>query len=199
MLKRTIKGIAMPKVSLVMSSLMLLAIPPGAFAVTRSGAHKPAALVNPSEASPKATTLRYTGKQVVPRSPDLFTLDTDIPRVRRTLPVSAPVVVPVDVVKKVRRPATHVVRAEIEQWHDLALSVGWTEAEWPKLSCIMWRESRGIAAAKNRHSSASGLLQILASHFHGVDLFDPATNLATGRAMFNLRHWGPWASTVNGC
>lgn len=88
---------------------------------------------------------------------------------------------------------------DVERWHSLALSVGWTEEQWPVLSCIMYRESRGQAGAKNKNSSATGLLQILASNQPGVDLYNPQTNLTVGLRMYENRGWQPWVSTAHPC
>lgn len=95
-------------------------------------------------------------------------------------------------------PYTHYY-PDVERWHSLALSVGWTEEQWPILSCIMYRESRGQASAKNKNSSATGLLQILASNQPGVDLYNPTTNLTVGLRMYDIRGWQPWVSTAHPC
>ena len=84
-------------------------------------------------------------------------------------------------------------------WHDLAISVGWTDDQWPTLSCIINRESRGRPGVKNPNSSATGLLQILASGFPGVNLYDPTTNLTVGLQMFNSRGWQPWTLPGHQC
>jgi len=101
------------------------------------------------------------------------------------------------------RPAKTVtvvtVSVGVEQWHQMALTVGWPESAWPRLSCIMQRESRGNPSAKNRNSSATGLLQILASHHPNDDLFDPATNLSVGLAMWQTSGWQPWALPSHPC
>jgi len=86
-----------------------------------------------------------------------------------------------------------------DQWHDLAMAVGWTENEWPVLSCIINRESNGLPGVKNKHSSATGLLQILASYYKGVDLRDPQTNLTIGLQLFQSRGWQPWTLPGHQC
>lgn len=98
-------------------------------------------------------------------------------------------------------PAKRIVEASQDQsgWHDLAISVGWSEENWPILSCIISRESHGNPNAKNKHSSATGLLQELASHHPGVDLYDPETNLRVGVEMFNSRGWQPWTLPGHQC
>jgi hypothetical protein len=94
--------------------------------------------------------------------------------------------------------AVRVLKRQIQasqgalQWHDLAISVGWTEENWLTLACIIDRESHGNPNAKNSRSSATGLLQILASHHPGVDLFDPETNLQVGLEMLQSSGWAPW-------
>lgn len=99
------------------------------------------------------------------------------------------------------KPAKRIVGASQDQsgWHDLAISVGWSEENWPVLSCIISRESHGNPNAKNKHSSATGLLQILASHQPGIDLYDPETNLRVGLEMFNSRGWQPWTLPGHQC
>jgi hypothetical protein len=96
--------------------------------------------------------------------------------------------------------------AAVERWHGAALAAGWTEDEWPRLSCIIERESKGDPAAKNRSSSATGLLQIMwdvHSRWIGgasAQLLDGPTNLRLGRQLFERSGgWGPWKSTVGGC
>src|SRR5262245_49645708 len=46
------------------------------------------------------------------------------------------------------------------EWRDTALSVGWTENDWPTLNRIMYRESRCQPDARHR-GGATGLLQIM--------------------------------------
>ncbi len=96
--------------------------------------------------------------------------------------------------------------ATVEQWHDDALAAGWPESDWRRLSCIIQRESGGVARAKNPYSSALGLLQIMWS-VHGSwiggsssQLYDGPTNLRVGRQVFTRAGgWSPWNSTINGC
>jgi hypothetical protein len=96
--------------------------------------------------------------------------------------------------------------AAVERWHGAALAAGWAEADWQRLSCIIHRESKGDPAAKNRSSSATGLLQIMwdvHSRWIGgssAQLLDGPTNLRLGRQLFQRAGgWGPWKSTVGGC
>jgi len=96
--------------------------------------------------------------------------------------------------------------AKVERWHADALAAGFAEDDWQRLSCIISRESGGDPAAKNRSSSATGLLQIMwtvHSKWIGgssTQLLDGPTNLRLGRQLF-LRSgsWAPWKSTVNAC
>lgn len=87
----------------------------------------------------------------------------------------------------------------VQQWYNLAMSVGWEPKHWPVLSCIIYRESRGQANAKNPNSSATGLLQILARYFPGVNLYDPETNLRTGLQLYRSRGWQPWYYAPKPC
>jgi hypothetical protein len=106
------------------------------------------------------------------------------------------------------------------EWHELALRVGWDENELPKLSYVMWRESRCEPDAINSDDPASGsrgLIQINGFwcrknqytekgwlQDQGIlstceDLFDPETNLRAGLAIWlhgvdkHRCGWGPWA------
>lgn len=81
----------------------------------------------------------------------------------------------------------------VGRWHDLAIQVGWTEAQWPTVACIIHRESRGQPNAHNS-AGATGLMQILQRYHPGVNLYDPATNLRTGLKLYRLRGWQPWTA-----
>lgn len=99
------------------------------------------------------------------------------------------------------------------EWHDLAISVGWTEADWPMLSRVLYKESRCNFDSWNRadpYDGSMGLTQIntfwcLPTKYNpagwlqkqGVlsecsQLFDPATNLAAALLIFQRSGWGPW-------
>ncbi len=107
------------------------------------------------------------------------------------------------------------------EYHDLAISVGWTEAQWKKLSFVMYRESRCNPMSFNKtdpNGGSRGLIQINGYwckknkynptgwlQAKGIlntceDLFDPATNLRSGLAMWNYSQqrnkcgWQPWAT-----
>lgn len=88
--------------------------------------------------------------------------------------------------------------AGADQWHDLAIQVGWTEAQWPTVRCIISRESNGRPEVSNS-AGATGLMQILQRYHPGVNLFDPATNLATGLKLYQLRGWQPWHHPTKPC
>ena len=101
------------------------------------------------------------------------------------------------------------------EFHDLALEVGWTEKEWPKLSQVMWKESRctidawnghdagltqinGFWCSKNKYSKA-GFLQDNSILSKCEDLFVPEVNLKAALAIYNYSQnknkcgWRPWS------
>jgi hypothetical protein len=107
------------------------------------------------------------------------------------------------------------------EYHDLAIAVGWTEAQWPKLSYVIHRESRcnifsfnkndpnggsrglmqinGYWCRKNKYNP-SGWLQAKGILSNCDDLFNPEINLRAGLAMWNYSQernkcgWRPWAT-----
>lgn len=106
------------------------------------------------------------------------------------------------------------------EWEQLALAVGWPAAELPRLSYVMWRESRCNPESfnpKDPNGGSRGLIQINGFWCRpnkydpngflvtlGIvnvceDLFDPATNLRAGLAMWQYGEnehgngWRPWA------
>lgn len=106
------------------------------------------------------------------------------------------------------------------EWHDLAISVGWPEAEWPKLSRVLFRESRCRPEAFNAtdpNGGSRGILQVnqfwcRPSRYseHGwlqdqgvlsdcLELHDGETALRAGLAIWyyslnrNGNGWAPWA------
>lgn len=108
------------------------------------------------------------------------------------------------------------------EWHDLAIMVGWQEAQWPKLSYVIHRESRCNINALNKtdpHGGSRGLMQINGYwckknkynpdgwlQAQGIlgkcdDLYNPETNLRAGLAMwtYSQKHngcgWRPWATS----
>jgi hypothetical protein len=107
------------------------------------------------------------------------------------------------------------------EYHDLAISVGWSEAQWKKLSFVMYRESRCNTRAFNKtdpNGGSRGLIQINGfwckpSKYNKSgwlqeqgalntceDLFIPEVNLRAGLAMWNYSQqrnkcgWQPWAT-----
>ena len=100
----------------------------------------------------------------------------------------------------------------VERWHALALAVGWPEAEWPWLSCVVYRESRGLPDAYNGRGPdrSISLLQLnvkgslwgwyAAQGLTDPDqLFDPATNLRMGRLLFEQYDRKPWRADRGSC
>ena len=94
------------------------------------------------------------------------------------------------------------------EWHDLAIDVGFTEEEWPKVSQIIWKESRCTTDAWNGHDA--GLTQINQIHTewlnqmgysHPDDMFDPRKNLEFAYKLYSSREeegkcgWQPWSLT----
>ena len=92
------------------------------------------------------------------------------------------------------------------EFHDLALEVGWTEKEWPKLSQVLWKESRCTVDAWNGHDA--GLSQINQIHSawllelgynHPEDMFDARNNLWFAYKLWSGREeqgkcgWKPWS------
>jgi hypothetical protein len=114
------------------------------------------------------------------------------------------------------------IHGKCGEWHDLAISVGWPESEWPTLSYVLYRESRCNIGSHNKTdpmSGSRGLMQINGFwckpnkySSHGwlqdnnilqtcQDLYHPTTNLQAGLAIWyygEVKHgcgWrGPWAT-----
>jgi hypothetical protein len=96
------------------------------------------------------------------------------------------------------------------EYHDLALEVGWTEKEWPKLSYVIWKESRCTVDAWNGHDA--GLTQINKIHAawllelgykHPDDMFNARNNLWFAYKLWSSREekglcgWKPWTVKCN--
>lgn len=108
------------------------------------------------------------------------------------------------------------------EWHELAMAVGWTKEQWPKLSYVIHRESRCRIEAYNGtdpNGGSRGLMQINGYwckknrwNPHGWlqaqgiletcdDLYKPEVNLRAGLAMWNYSQqyngcgWRPWATS----
>lgn len=86
------------------------------------------------------------------------------------------------------------------EWHDLAISVGFTEEDWLTLSAIIYRESRCQPDAWNGHDA--GLTQINQIHQQWVeesgwkfpdDLFNPENSLRFTLMLKNSSGWRPWS------
>lgn len=105
----------------------------------------------------------------------------------------------------------------VDRWYRAALQAGWAESDWPRLSCIIHRESRGQSGAYNpRYPDDSyGLIQLnMRAHRKWVGplvdwdfnrLFDGYTNLLHGRALYDLavgyygNGWRPWFASNGSC
>lgn len=101
---------------------------------------------------------------------------------------------------------------DVERWHGLALQVGWKEADWRWLSCVIHRESKGQPGAYNGvgNDRSYGLTQLntkdgLWSWFvrqgltDRAQLHDAGTNLRIAKVMFDGRGKQPWRSSSRPC
>lgn len=92
------------------------------------------------------------------------------------------------------------------QYEPIALAVGWPAEQIPKLSYVMWRESRCLPTAHNPRppDNSYGLIQLnMLAHKGWVgpivgwdfnQLFDPYVNLRVGLQLWHKAGgWGPWA------
>lgn len=103
----------------------------------------------------------------------------------------------------------------VERWHQAALDAGWPEAQWPRVSCIISRESGGQPDAHNPRDpgyGSFGLMQLnLSKGQYGTwawwgpslgwdmtRLFDGPTNLRYARLLYERaddlwgKPWQPW-------
>lgn len=90
------------------------------------------------------------------------------------------------------------------QHYAAAIAAGWTDAEWPRLDAIIWRESRcdPTAHALDHDDDSYGLTQLNMRAHRGwvgplVDwdwarLLDPAVNLRVARMLWERAGWSPW-------
>ena len=114
-------------------------------------------------------------------------------------------------VPDVGRSPGHYTHA-VTRWRPTALAAGWPAAAWPRLRCIIARESGGNPRAWNRgdpRGGSRGLVQINGVHNGWLirariirtpsDLFHPYRNLAAARVVYRLQGWRAWASTTRGC
>lgn len=86
------------------------------------------------------------------------------------------------------------------EWHDLALSLGWTEDDWSlMLSRVLFRESRCTPSAWN--GADAGLTQINQIHTkwindigwtHPDSMFDPVNNLTFSLMLYRSSGCRPW-------
>lgn len=97
------------------------------------------------------------------------------------------------------------------EWFDESLRAGWSESDWPRLSQIIWRESRCQRTAHNPHGrdNSYGLMQLnMRAHAGWVGplvggdftrLWDGETNLRIARTLHGMAAnmygcgWQPWA------
>lgn len=63
----------------------------------------------------------------------------------------------------------------------------WSDWSLPKALAVIWCESKGNPFAKNPHSSAANLFQIL-----GASLGDGPPNIALAHDIYVRRGWSPW-------
>ena len=83
------------------------------------------------------------------------------------------------------------------QWHGVARAAGFSEAQWPRVARIMWRESRCRPGAHNR-SGAHGLMQVMPGWRRKPacrDLSSGAGNLRCARYILRVQGWGAWSAT----
>lgn len=78
------------------------------------------------------------------------------------------------------------------EWHDLAIQVGWPEAQWKYLQQVIYRESRCQEDAFN--GSDAGLLQVNRVHQSyigelGMGFFPDAMFVAENNLWFGLLLW----------
>lgn len=85
------------------------------------------------------------------------------------------------------------------EYHDIAISVGWPEEEWPKLQTVIWRESRCRETAWN--GADAGLTQINKVHTKWLsemgfsfpdDMFSAQNNLIFALRLWESSGWKPW-------
>ena len=107
---------------------------------------------------------------------------------------------------------TNTTADRCPEFRQTALDAGWSEADWPRLDAIIWRESRCTPTAHNGRGrdDSYGLMQLnMRAHRSWVRplvdgdfdrLFDPATNLAVARQLFDRAEqqmgcgWQPWTT-----
>ena len=101
----------------------------------------------------------------------------------------------------------HHWSSNVERWHSTALAQGWSECQWYRLSCVIYRESRGNPMAHNGRDprgGSFGLTQINGVHTgwlsrlgiirYPYDLYTGWRNLRAAKALYNRAGWSPWGS-----
>lgn len=148
-----------------------------------------------------------------------FSLNETRPTLAESLPAT-PTTSPIDLSGVNWTELARLVYGKCGEWHDLAISIGWSEAQWPTLSRVLHRESRcsptsyykadpnggshglmqinGYWCRKNKYNP-SGWLQARGILSTCNDLYIPEVNLRAGLAMWNYSQqankcgWRPWA------
>jgi hypothetical protein len=130
------------------------------------------------------------------------TTSTTLPASTTTSTTEAPIVLDAAALEYLRTITIDQARQQYGrcgEWHDLALQAGWTEAEWPTLSRVLYRESRCVPDAWN--GADAGLTQINRIHrqwiqdmgmTHPDSMFDPLLNLRFARMLWESSGWRPW-------
>lgn len=109
-------------------------------------------------------------------------------------------------------PPAVVAAVGVDRYRHLALAAGWSAQAWPRVRCIIRRESNGNPNAYNRgdgHGGSRGLMQINGVHTKWLirkgiindvgDLFDPYLNLRAARAVWRMQGWHAWYSKRHPC
>ena len=104
------------------------------------------------------------------------------------------------------RPVIHLapqpsrrIGSNVEQWRPLVAAHFPTDAV-DRMLCLMFYESGGNPNAQNPNSSAAGLFQIMGFWWdeYGGDRYDPETNVALARTIYDLQGYGAWNPYNNG-
>lgn len=96
------------------------------------------------------------------------------------------------------------VSGRCPEWHDLAVSIGWTDAAYSRMSPIMFRESRCQPTAINKRSGDYGLFQVhmklwgpilgLAYDDNPVNgVLDPRVNVWAAAQILRRQGYGAWS------
>lgn len=100
---------------------------------------------------------------------------------------------------------------DVQRWFPEFIAAGWNADQWPKVSCIIQRESRGIPTAYNGvgRDNSYGLMQMnMLAHRNWVGaqvgwdfdrLFDARTNLAMAKQLYDRDGWNPWRAQRGAC